>query len=131
MSRHSVSFLFAHIVFVTKYRRKVLTKSIIEDIRNIFTSACDGYNAKILEFEGESDHVHLLIQFTPSVRLCDLIRTLKTQTSSFVMKKYKDHIVTYLWKDSLWTPSYFISTCGGAPLEIIKNYIQNQESPRT
>lgn len=131
MSRHSVSFLFSHIVFVTKYRRKVLTKSIIEDIRIILTNVCNCYNVKILEFEGESDHVHLLIQFTPSVRLCDLIRTLKTQSSSYIMEKYKDYITTYLWKDTLWTPSYFICTCGGAPLEIIKNYIQNQESPRT
>lgn len=131
MTRHSVSHLFVHSVFVVKYRRKVLTSELLTVLQVVFDKVCREHGCTLIEFEGEFDHVHLLVQYRPKVRLSDLMRTLKTQSSATILRNYRPIIAKQLWGPALWTPSYFISSCGGAPLEYIKAYIQNQNSPRT
>lgn len=127
--RHCVFLMHVHLVFVTKYRRKVFTRQILEDLREIFTGVCHSFESELKEFEGEGDHVHLLINYPPKVQVSKLVNSLKTASSRVIRKKGYPSIDTALWGGALWSPSYFAGSCGGAPLDVLKRYIQNQDSP--
>lgn len=86
------------------------------------------FDAVLIEFNGEDDHVHLLINYPPKVAISNLVNSLKGLSSRHLRKDFPE-IKNKLWGDSLWSPSYFASSCGGAPLEIIKQYIEQQQSP--
>ena len=126
--RHIVYNLHVHLVFVAKYRRKVFTKEILDDMRGILESVCTDFEAQLVEFEGEDDHVHLLVNYPPKVSISKLVNSLKGVSSRHLRKEFPE-IKNKLWGGSLWSPSYFASSCGGAPLEIIKQYIEQQQSP--
>ena len=126
---HSTYNLHVHLVFVTKYRRKVFTAQILKELNSIFTNVCNNLDCKLIEFDGEQDHVHLLIMYPPKIAITTLVNRLKG-TSSYLIRKIKyPTIATKLWGDALWTPSYFAASCGGAPISIIKQYIENQNTP--
>jgi putative transposase len=121
--------MHVHLVFVTKYRRKVFTKQILEELRKIFTSICTNFEAHLVEFEGEGDHVHLLINYPPKVAVSKLVNSLKGVSSRLIRKQKYPSIQQALWGGSLWSPSYFAGACGGAPLSVIRQYIEQQQSP--
>jgi len=118
-----------HLVFVPKYRRGLFTKEILDDLSIIFGSVCKDFDAILVEFNGEKDHVHLLVDYPPKVSVSRLVNSLKGVSSRLLRKKNYPSIVAALWKDSFWSPSYFASSCGGAPLSIIRAYIENQITP--
>ena len=122
--------MHVHLVFVTKFRRKVFTKAILQDLKQIFISICTDFEAELVEFEGEYDHVHILITYHPKVAVSKLVNSLKGVSSRLIRKKNYPSIQKALWGKSLWSPSYFAGSCGGAPLEILKEYIQSQEAPK-
>lgn len=124
--RHCVFNLHVHLVFVTKYRRKVFNRNTLNALRRIFDDVCKKFEVTLIEFEGEKDHVHLLVHYPPKVSLSKLVNTLKGVSSRLLRKNF-NYLHQYYWKGVLWSPSYFAGTCGGAPLSIIKQYIQNQE----
>lgn len=126
--RHCVFALHAHLVFVTKCRRHVFTKIILDDVRAIFANICTSFEAELIEFDGEDDHVHLLVHYPPKVALSSLVNSLKGVSSRRLRKAYPDLHKQY-WKGVLWSPSYFAASCGGAPLSIIRDYIDNQQTP--
>jgi putative transposase len=113
-------------VLVTKYRHKVFTKEILERLRDISTELLEKWDCELLEFGGEADHIHLLINAHPSLELSRLINNLKTVTSRAIRKEFEAHLKPFYWKPVLWTRAYYIASSGGAPLEIIKQYIENQ-----
>jgi putative transposase len=127
--RHCVFMLHTHLVFVTKYRRNIFSKIILDDLKTIFESVCKDFNAELVEFDGEQDHVHLLINYPPKVSIAKLVNSLKGVSSRMLRKKNYPEIMRNLWGNMLWSPSYFAGSCGGAPLEIIKQYIQQQQTP--
>lgn len=127
--RHCVFNLHAHLVFVTKYRRKVFTKALLEFMKTVFTDICQRFEAELIQFEGEGDHVHLLIHYPPKVTLSKLVNSLKGVSSRLIRTKFEDQVGKYYWKGVLWSPSYFASSCGGAPISIIRKYIQTQQTP--
>lgn len=127
--RTCVFLLHVHLVFVTKYRRKVFTKEILKELEKIFSSICHDFNAQLIEFDGEHDHVHLLVNYPPKVSVSKLINSLKGVSSRLIRKLKYSSIENSLWGDHLWSPSYFASSCGGAPLDIVKQYIQQQQTP--
>ena len=127
--RHCVSTMHVHLVFVTKYRRKVFTKQILNELRVIFSNTCIDFAARLVECDGEGDHVHLLVEYPPKVSVSKLVNSLKGVSSRLIRKKQYPSIQNALWGGSLWSPSYFAGACGGAPLEIIRQYIEQQESP--
>jgi putative transposase len=129
--RTCVFMMHVHLVFVTKYRRKVFNKSILKDLRSIFSSICQDFEAELTEFEGEGDHVHLLINYHPKTAISKLVNCLKGVSSRLLRRKQYPTIARSLWGGSLWSPSYFAGSCGGAPLEIIKQYIMQQQSPNS
>ena len=137
---HSVCCLTYHAVFVIKYRRKVIDDEIMEFMKNHTKYLIeDRFKGKMLEFNGEEDHIHILFELppsaAPSVILFELppaaapsviICSLKTQLSKEVRKRYIEQIQGKLWKDSFWSDSYFLSTTGGASLESLEEYIRQQ-----
>lgn len=124
--RCCVYLMHVHLVFVTKYRRNVFTKEVLDDLREIFKSICNNFEAKLIEFDGENDHVHLLVNYPPKIAISTLVNSLKGVSSRLIRKKGYPSIQKALWGKSLWSPSYFSGSCGGAPLEIVKQYIQQQ-----
>lgn len=126
--RHCVTAMHAHLVFVTKYRGRVFDVEAIEDLRNIFSKVCKDFEAKLVEMDGEQDHVHLLVEYPAKVSVSSLINSLKG-VSSRLLKKGRPDISDRYWKGALWSPSYFASSCGGSPIEIVRQYIENQATP--
>jgi putative transposase len=112
---------------VTKYRRHVFSKVHLESMRPILTAVCRDFEAELVEFDGEDDHVHLLVNYPPKVALSKLVNSLKGVSSRILRKQHPDLVRRY-WKGVLWSPSYFAASCGGVPLSIIKQYIENQKT---
>jgi len=127
--RHVVFSLHAHLVFVTKYRRHVFNKQMLDFLMKTFSDICQNFDAELVEFEGEEDHVHLLVNYPPKVALSKLVNSLKGVSSRLLRVTFKQHIAKYYWKNVFWSPSYFVGSCGGASLDMIKEYIQNQQRP--
>lgn len=126
--RHCVYVLHAHLVFVTKYRRQVFDKQSLEKLKNIFSNVCNDFESHLTEFDGEGDHVHLLINYPPKVSISKLVNSLKGVSSRRLRQQYPE-VSRYYWKGVLWSPSYFAGSCGGAPISVLKQYIQNQNTP--
>ena len=127
--RHCVFRLHVHLVFVTKYRKKVFTQAILKDLEEIFSNICEDFEAKLVEFEGEHDHVHLLVNYAPKIAISKLVNSLKGVSSRMIKKRHHGYIQQFLWKNNLWSPSYFAGTCGGASAKTIRRYIEQQQSP--
>ena len=119
-----------HLVLVTKYRKKCITKDMLNRLEEIMKDVCNKWDVEVLEFSGEEDHIHLLISAHPSMELSKFINNLKTVSSRLIRKEFKEHLSKFYWKPYFWTRAYFIATTGGAPLEVIKQYIQSQEKPK-
>lgn len=126
--RHCIFNLHVHLVFVTKYRRKVFTKAILDEMRGIFTKVCTDFEAELAEFEGEQDHVHLLVNYPPKISVSKLVNSLKGVSSRLLRKQFPE-IEKWYWNGALWSPSYFAASCGGAPLSMIRQYIEQQKTP--
>jgi putative transposase len=127
--RHCIFQLHAHLVFVTKYRKHVFTKEILQSMEQIFVKICDGFEVKLTEFNGEEDHVHLLVNYPPNVSLSKLVNSLKG-VSSRLLRQLHPELTKLYWKNVLWSPSYFAASCGGAPIDIIKQYIEQHKTPQ-
>lgn len=121
--------MHVHLVFVTKCRREVFTKEVLDDLRSIFASVCTDFEAELVEFDGEDDHVHLLVNYPPKVSVSTLVNSLKGVSSRLLRKKNYPSIRKKLLRGALWSPSYFAGSCGGAPIEIIRQYIEQQQTP--
>lgn len=126
--RHCVFNLHAHLVFVTKYRRNVLDGDAIDRLRRHFTKVCSDFEATLVQMDGEDDHVHLLIEYPPKVSLAKLVNSLKGASSRRLRSERPDLVSRYLRK-ALWSPSYFAASCGGAPIDIVRKYVEQQRTP--
>jgi putative transposase len=125
-----VSLLHAHLVFVTKYRRRVFTDAMLTVCENIMRGACTDLNAELIEFNGETDHhAHLLVAYPPTVAISVLTQRLKGRTAYVVRLEFTGACVRARMRGHLWSPSYFAVSWGGAPLSIIKQYIDGQSRP--
>jgi len=126
--RHCVFNLHVHLVFVTKYRHNVFSKIILDEMKDIFSKVCKDFEAELAEFDGETNHVHLLVNYPPKVQISKLVNSLKGVSSRLLRKKYPELSEKY-WQGVLWSPSYFAGSCGGASISIIKQYIEQQNTP--
>ena len=102
--RHCVFLMHVHLVFLTKYRREVFTKQILDDLRDIFASVCVAFEAELVEF-------------------------IKGVSSRMIRKKNYPGVRKKLWGGALWPPSYYAGSCGGTPIEIVRQYIEQQQTP--
>ena len=123
--RHVVHHLHLHLVFVTKYRRKVFSEKMYQRLEFHFERVCSDFGCRLVECNGESDHVHLLVEPLPHTTPSRLVNSLKGVSSRMLRQEFTE-LEGYYWKGGLWSPSYFIASCGGAPLNVLKDYIRNQ-----
>ena len=126
--RHCVYLLHAHLVFTPKWRRAVFTGVQLETLRDLFDKVCTDFGVELTEFDGEAGHVHLLVNYPPTVSLSKLINSLKG-ASSRRLKTLHPELKKHYWGQTLWSRSYFAGSVGGAPIEILKQYIQQQKTP--
>jgi len=127
--RHCIFNMHVHLVFITKYRRNVFDKKALDRLRTMFTKVCEDFDSELVEMDGEDDHVHLLVNYPPKVSISMLVNSLKGASSRVLRREFPDLKRRY-WKGVLWSPSYFASSCGGAPISILRKYIQQQQSPK-
>ena len=128
--RHVVYLLHAHLVFVPRYRRKVFDADALERLRATFAAVCEDFAATLDEFNGEPDHVHLLVRYPPKVSVSSLVNSLKG-VSARRLRQERPDIAKRYWSGGLWSASYFAASCGGAPIELLRHYIEQQETPET
>lgn len=124
---HVVFLIQLHVVFVTKYRRAVLTDAMMEVMKPIFERVLAANQSILVEFGGEPDYVHLLIDIHPDNNISALVSSLKSASSRILRQEFNTEIDGVYWgKAKLWHDSKCIVSCGGAPLEIVKQYIKDQ-----
>ncbi len=128
-SGRAISDLKAHLVLTTKYRKKLFTGAMITRLSEVFTDLCEKWNCKVIEFNGEADHIHLLFQYLPQMDLSKFVNNLKSVSSRRVRSEFADEVNKVYWKSVLWNESYFIASCGGVTVSVLKKYIEHQDSP--
>ena len=128
IERHCFFLLHVHLVFVTKYRRGVFIKAILDDLKEIFASIYHDFEAELVEFDGEYDHVHLLVTYPPKIAISALINSLKDVSSRLISKKRYPSIQKKLWEGLLWSPSDFARSYEGAQISILQQYIEDQRT---
>jgi putative transposase len=125
--RHSVTDLKIHLICVTKYRKSVFTEESLDLIEKSFREVATQMDFQIQEFNGEGDHVHMLIEYPPKLSISQMVNSLKGVSS----RRYGQAGYPKPHKESLWSPSYFAISVGGATLEVLKQYIKEQSRPGT
>ena len=125
--RHCSYNLHYHLVVCTKYRRKCITQPMLKRLEEICTATVEKWEGELVEFNGEADHVHLLLSLNPKVQPSKLVNNLKTVSSRLIRKDFSEELAkTYWGKPVFWSRSYCLITCGGAPISVLKQYIQQQ-----
>lgn len=127
--RHVVYELHAHLVFVTKYRRGCITDRVATVLERSFTKVCGDFDVVLEEVGWEEDHAHLLISYPPKVALSVLVNSLKGVSSRKLRELGFKEVEDALWGKAFWSPSYCVVSCGGAPLERIREYVEDQKGP--
>jgi len=125
----SVSDLKVHLVLTTKYRRKVFTGEMLNRLHEVFLDLLGKWDCKLVEFNGEEDHVHLLFQYHPDIALSNLVNNLKSVSSRKLRQEFEERVNQFYRKDVLWNGSYFVASCGGVTISTLRQYIENQDTP--
>lgn len=124
--RHVVYKLQAHLVFVPKYRKKIITERVFALLRSAWSTVCLDFECELRETGYESDHVHLLVAYPPKVALSTLVNSLKGVSARRLRTAALPEVERKLWGPHFWSPSYCVVSCGGAPLETIRQYVEQQ-----
>ena len=125
-SSHAVYSIKLHVVFVTKYRRKTLNAEMLDYLRGAFSDCLAAWRCKLLEFGGESDHVHLLIDIHPALDISVLINNLKTASARRSRARFAQHLSAFYSKPVFWHRAYYVGSVGGATLETVRAYVDAQ-----
>ncbi|WP_088833026.1 IS200/IS605 family transposase [Paenibacillus tyrfis] len=124
-NNHSVFLLYYHLVLVVKYRRKVMDDTISDYAKDMFVRLGENYNISLVEWNHDMDYVHILFKAHPNTELSKFINAYKSASSRLVKKEFPQ-VRKKLWKEYCWSRSFCLLTTGGAPMEVIKKYIENQ-----
>ena len=116
-------------MFVTKYRRGVFDDAMLVRCEQIMRDVCADFGAELREFNGEHDHVHLLVHYPPTVALSRLVNSLKGVSSRHLRSAFTGRVNQHTMHGRFWSPSYFAASCGDAPLTMVKQYIEQQQRP--
>jgi len=126
--RYCVFKNYVHLIFVTKYRRGCLDAVMLDKLDTVFQETCEQLGCELLECNGEADHVHLLVAVPPKVAVANLVGKLKGKSAYILRKEFGRRLRGKVSRTHLWSPSYCAVSCGGATLEVIKKYIENQQT---
>ena len=125
-NNHSCFLLTVNMVLVTKYRRPVLQGKVKDYVYAMIRETMESENIIIREMNGEADHIHILFDYAPDIRLSELINRIKSRTARLVRRDYPVEVGEYYDKVEFWTNSYYLGSVGSNTTEIVKEYIQNQ-----
>ena len=123
---HCVFAIHFHLVLVTKHRKRCITHEMLNFLRLNFERLSVRWQSELLEFNGEPDHVHLLLSLNPKVKPSTFVNNLKTVSSRLIRRDYGKYLERFYRKPVFWSRSYCIISCGGAPLSVVKQYIEQQ-----
>lgn len=126
-NRHSVSKLLIHLVLVVKYRRKAITDNIWKTLLQSFEASATQLDVRLVECNHERDHAHLVIEYPPNISVSKIVGRLKGRSAFDARRWHRTELQKKLWGGAFWTPSYFAVSCGGAPLDVLRLYVQNQQ----
>ncbi|HWM70159.1 MAG TPA: IS200/IS605 family transposase [Steroidobacteraceae bacterium] len=126
--QHCVLTLHVYLILVAKDRRPVFDAQAIDVLRGLFADVCPDAHAPLVQMDGEDDPVHLLVEYPPKVAVSLRVNSLKGVSSRLLRQQFPDIRKRY-WKGVLWSPSYFASSCSGAPISIVRQYIEQQKTP--
>jgi putative transposase len=118
-----------HLVLVTKYRRKCINKTMLDRLIDLSAMQCEKWDIELIECNGEGDHMHFMLGFHPSIQPSKFINSLKTVTSRLIRLEFSKELSRYHWKPVFWSRAYCLVSAGGAPLETLREYIENQDRP--
>ena len=124
-NNHSVFLMYYHLIFIVKYRKKVINDTISDRLKEIFEYISPNYNIALQEWNHDTDHIHILFKGQPNSELSKFINSYKSASSRLIKKEYPK-IKDKLWKGAFWSKSFCLLTAGGAPIEVIKKYIEKQ-----
>ena len=124
-NNHSVFAMYYHLILVVKYRRKVFDDILSDYAKSIFERLAPGYNITLLEWNHDVDHVHIMFKAQPNTELSKFINAYKSASSRLIKRDYPE-IRKKLWKEYFWSQSFCLLTTGGAPIDVIRKYIETQ-----
>lgn len=124
-NNHSVFLMYYHLVFVVKYRRKIIDDVISDRLKEIFEYISPKYNITLQEWNHDKDHIHVLFKGHPNSEISKFINSYKSASSRLIKKEYPQ-IRKSLWKEYFWSRSFCLLTTGGAPIDVVKRYIESQ-----
>jgi len=125
---HCVFNLQYHLVIVTKDRRKCITAPMLARLKELLAATTAKWGGELLECNGEADHVHLLLSLSPTVQLSTFVNNLKTVSSRLIRKEFGGELARWYRKPVFWSRSYCVISCGGAPLSVLRQYIEQQQA---
>lgn len=128
-NNHSVFLLNYHLILCIKYRRKVLDNEISDYAKSMFERIGADYRIAITEWNHDQDHIHVLFKAHPNSELSKFINAYKSASSRLIKRDYPQ-LKKKLWKEYFGSQSYCLITVGGAPLDVLKSYIQSQGKER-
>lgn len=120
----------AHLALTTKYRRKAFTGEILTRLHEILFDLCQKWDCKLIEFNGEEDYIHLLFHYYPQMDLPKFVNNIKSISSRRIRSEFTEYVNSFYWKKVLWDESYFIASCGGVTASVLRQYIENQNTPK-
>ena len=124
-NNHSVFLLHYHLILVTKYRRQVIDDEISDFAKDTFIRISESYHITLVEWNHDKDHVHIMFKAQPKTELTKFINAYKSASSRLIKRDFP-RVKQFLWKEMFWSKSFCLLTTGGAPIDLIKKYIQNQ-----
>ena len=116
-----------HLIFVCKYRKKLLIKSIADDIKQLSYEICNKHNVTIKEMETDKDHIHYLIETEPNISVSQIVNLMKSYITYHIWERHQEFLSKHFWKEhTLWTDGYFVCSVGNVSGKILREYIKNQ-----
>ena len=126
---HALYNLQYHLIFVTKYKKPCIMQDVFETVKSQAVRVAALCGAEIQEIAYEADHIHMLLSVPPQVKLSALVNSIKSTTTRAARKQHGDYLQHFYWKPYFWSRSYMVLSAGGAPIEVIRKYIQEQGTP--
>ena len=125
---HNKYLLQYHLIFVCKYRKKLLvSQNIADDIKQLSYEICNKYNVTIKKMETDKDHIHYLIETEPTISISKIVNLMKSYTTYHIWQLHQKYLSRHFWKEhTFWTDGYFVCSIGNVSEKMLKEYIENQ-----
>lgn len=125
--RHNKNLLMAHLILVTKYRKRLLVEQVGDDIKRLLYDACVAHHWYIKKMEADKDHIHILLQYNPSDSVSGIVSILKQYTTWHIWKKYPSALKRHYWRErTFWSDGYFAASIGQVSKSVVEHYIETQ-----